>query len=205
MVMLGASGAVMTPLGEEKAPTFGAFIDCWQALPRDRHPLVPCISACTPATLGPLMAYVALAVYNGKYDMRTTFVGSEIERLAGTVTDGMNYYDSMSDDLKAATHMFHKYLLETPCGAYVGDVVTAKSGLIYRFETMQFPLCDQQGQVRHIIAFGQGRSPIRDRLTRTEQDHRVSNLQDMHYLDIGAGAPAARIIDFEFSTGKPAG
>lgn len=192
----------MVSILENNTPSFGEFVDCWQALPREHHALVPSITACSPVSLGRLMPFIALGAYRGKYELRTTYVGSEIERLAGTVTDDMNYYDSMSDDLKAATHVFHQYLLDTPCGAYIADIITAKSGLKYRFETMQFPLCDDTGAVNYLMVFGQGRSSIKDRMSREELDHSVSNIQDMHYLDIGAGAPAGHIIDFKFFSGK---
>lgn len=180
---------------------FGEYLDCWRALPRRHHSLLPCVKDCTPNTLGSLLPYIALARYDGKYQMITTFVGTEIERLAGTVTDGMNYYDSMTPDLKKSTHIFHKILLGTPCGAYVSDIVTTNTGAQYRFETMQFPLCDKQGEIKYIMAFGYGRSPVKGRLSRQPNDHKTGNLSDLHFLDVGAGAPDDCIINFKLRPG----
>lgn len=175
---------------------FDAFHKCWQALPRKNHPLVPSLKDCNPGTLGPMISNIALARYDGKYQMYLTFVGTEMERLSGTAAQKINYYDTMTDELKRGTHFFHKTLFGTPCGAYVADIITIETTR-YLFATMQFPLCDEDGNLRHLIAYGYGRSPIDASQSRAVSDHSTGNLRDLSFIDIGAGAPATKIVNFK--------
>ena len=120
-----------------------------------------------------------------------------MERLSGLGTTGENYYSLISDDLKPLMNFHHQTIFNTPCGAYVGDVITTRSGNTYLFETMQFPICDSTGKVNYLLAYGYGRSPAGDLGRRDVSDRTGQHIRELHYMDLGAGAPSSCIIDFE--------
>lgn len=184
----------------EKIENFEAFLNCWEALPRDHHPFLPAKSACTPVTLGALLPQSGIFEYCGKFDLRIRFIGSELERLSGIRvgdTQEGNYYSLLPDEFKPMMHGYHKAVFGTPCGAYVGDVLTTKAGSSYLFETMQFPLCDDKGDVRYLLAYGYGRVPTGDLGGRDVHDRTQAHIRDLHYMDLGGGAPSSCIINFE--------
>ncbi len=121
-----------------------------------------------------------------------------MERLSGMADTGANYYDLIAGDLKPLMHQYHQTIFGTPCGAYVGDVITTRSGATYLFETMQFPLCDENGNVRYLLAYGYGRNPTDELGDRDVSDRTGGHIRELHYMDLGAGAPASCIINFEF-------
>ncbi len=120
-----------------------------------------------------------------------------MERLSGLGTTGKNYYSLISDDLKPLMNFHHKTIFTTPCGAYVGDLITTRSGNSYIFETMQFPVCDSNGDVRFLLAYGYARSAAGDLGGRDVSDRTGQHIRDLHYLNLGAGAPSSCIIEFE--------
>ncbi len=120
-----------------------------------------------------------------------------MERLSGLLVSNENYYSLISDDLKPLMNFHHKTLFETPCGAYVGDVITTRSGSSYLFETLQFPVCDSSGKVCYLLAYGHSRSPAEDLGERDVSDRTGQHIRELHYMDLGAGAPSSCIIDFE--------
>jgi len=135
--------------------------------------------------------------YDAKYELTILFVGTEMERLSGLIASGKNYYSLISDDLKPLMNFHHKTLFETPCSAYVGDVITTRSGNSYLFETLQFPVCDSSGKVCYLLAYGHSRSHAADLGERDVSDRTGQHIRDLHYMDLGAGAPDSCIINFE--------
>lgn len=133
-------------------------------------------------------------------NMKVLFYGSGLERISGIKVTGMNYYDLLPPEFVKPLSIFHAYVLGTPCGAFVGDVITTPSGNRYLYESLQYPLADEDGTVKYLLVYGQARKPYGE-----EEDgerHLASigraSIKDMHYLDLGAGAPSAHIREFEF-------
>lgn len=180
-----------------QSETFEEFLAAWEKLPRKNHAFLPSRHDCNPATLGGLLTYAAVLKYQGPGVLTIQFVGTEMERLSGLTATGVNYYDLISDDLKPLMHIYHKTIFGTPCGAYIGDMITTRSGNTYLFETMQFPVCDGDGQVNHLLAYGYGRKPAGDLGGRDVSDRKGQHIRDLHYMDLGAGAPSTCIINFE--------
>lgn len=183
----------------EKTDNFEAFLACWSSLPRDHHPFLPSKSACTPATLGALLPQCALFEYQGKHNLQILFVGSEMERLSGLTLQHSqkNYYDFLPEHFKPMMDVYHSIVFGKACGAYVGDVITTPSGASYLFETMQFPVCDDDGRVRFLLAYGYGRKPTGETGAREMSDRAANHIRDLHYMDLGGGAPTSCIIDYE--------
>jgi hypothetical protein len=180
----------------EISKEFDAFKRCYETLPRRNHALVPNVKDCNPSTLGSMLANIAIARHDGKYEMYLVFTGTEMERLSGTAAQKINYYDTMTEDLKHGTYFFHTTLTGTPCGAYVADIITIKSNQ-YTFATMQFPLCDDDGIIKYLVAYGYGRNAIDARQAREVSDHSTGNLRDLTFIDIGAGALDTKIVNFK--------
>lgn len=176
---------------------FEQFLDVWNKLPRNSHPFLPSKDDCNPTNFGALLPQTALLRYDGKYELTILFVGTEMERLSGLTVSGENYYSLISDDLKPLMNFHHKTVFTTPCGAYVGDVITPLSGSSYLFETLQFPICDRDGKVRYLLAYGHSRSPAESLNERDINDRTGQHIRDLHYMDLGAGAPSSSIINFE--------
>jgi len=180
-----------------KTENFESFLDVWNKLPRSAHAFLPSKDECNPGNLGSLLSQTALFRYDAKYQLTILFVGSEMERLSGLGSTGENYYSLISDDLKLSMNFHHKTIFNTPCGAYVGDVITPRNGNSYLFETMQFPVCDSNGEVKFLLAYGYGRRDTGNLGERDVSDRTGQHIRDLHYMDLGAGAPDNCIIDFE--------
>ena len=48
------------------------------------------------------------------------------------------------------------------------------------------------------MAYGYGRKPFANTGRRSDESHQPSSIKDMQYIDIGAGAPASYVENFEF-------
>ena len=180
------------------APEFDPFLKAWHALPRRTHPVAPARRDINPITFGELLHHTGLAEMRAHKDLKVLFYGSGIERVSGLTVTGKNYYDLLPPEFVGPMSIFHDYILGTPCGAYVGDVVTVTGGSRYLYESLQFPVADDDGKVRYLLVFGQGRKPYNDDSGRDHASFGRANIKDMYYIDLGAGAPTSRIKDFEF-------
>lgn len=181
----------------DKSGNFEGFLKVWNELPRNHHEFLPSKSTCNPSNFGSLLSQTALFRYDARYQLTTVFVGTEMERLSGLGKPGENYYSLIADDLKPQMNFHHRTLFQTPCGAYVGDVITTTAGNSYLFETMQFPVCNDLGEVCFLLAYGHGRRPTNDLGGRDSSDRSGQHIRDLHYMDLGAGAPSSCIINFE--------
>ncbi|WP_262691125.1 PAS domain-containing protein [Kordiimonas aestuarii] len=177
---------------------FDSFLERWHMLPRSAHKLVPCKRDITPMQFGEMLQNIGIAEAVGHQDMRVLFYGSGIERVSGLKVTGKNYYDLLPPEFVKPLSVFHAYVLGTPCGAYVGDVVTTPGGSKYLYETLQYPLADEQGVVKYLMVYGLGRKPFGEEGDRDNANIGRDSIKEMRYLDLGAGAPAARIENFEF-------
>ena len=178
--------------------SFDSFQERWEALPRRSHPLLPCRKDITPAHFGEMIQNIGLAKQMGHLNMTVRFYGSGLERISGLKVTGMNYYDLLPAEFVKPMSVFHAYVLGTPCGAFVGDVVTTPSGNRYLYESLQYPLADENGDVCFLMVYGQARKPFAAEDERALASIGRANIKDMHYIDLGAGAPTARIVNFEF-------
>ncbi|WP_417450755.1 hypothetical protein [Kordiimonas sp.] len=111
---------------------------------------------------------------------------------------GKNYYDLLPASFHKPMSIFHNNMLDTPCGAYVADVIGTTAGTRYIHHTLQLPAADEAGNICYLIAFGLARRPYGDQGIRTETSHQPSNIKELFYIDLGAGMPSAYIKDFEF-------
>ena len=176
---------------------FDDFLNTWKDLPRSHHPFLPSIKDCNPSSLGALLPQCAIFHYTAKHQLMLQFVGTEMERLSDLSATGTNYYDMIADDFKPLMNHYHRTVFGVPCGAYIGDVITTTSGATYLFETMQFPVADNEGTPCYLLAYGYGRRPTGDLGGREAEDRSGQHLRDLHYMDMGAGAPSSCIINFE--------
>lgn len=179
-------------------PGFDAYYSAWARLPRRTHALLPCRHDVTPATFGSLLHFMALTEMIAPYNLQIFYAGSGFERNAGLPITECNYYDLLPKAFHEPMAKFHEILLGTPCGAVISDVIVTSQDSRYIHETMQLPLADEDGDVCYLMAFGLGRKPFEDPSGRTEASHQPGNIKELHYLDLGAGAPTARIEDFIF-------
>mgnify|MGYP003647924906 CR=1 FL=1 len=179
-------------------PEFDNFLACWHQLPRRAHSILPCKSDITPFSFGEVLKHVGFAEMLAPYNLKIFFAGSGFERNAGFEVTGKNYYDILPKAFQEPMAAFHKYLLGTPCGAYIADVISTTSGNQYIHHNVQMPVCDDTGQVKYLLAYGLDRKPYDDKGTRTDSSHAPSNIKDMFYIDLGAGAPSAYVTDFKF-------
>lgn len=176
---------------------FEDFLDIWSKLPRSSHAFLPCKDECNPSNFGALLSQTALLRYDAEYQMTILFAGTEMEQLSGMANASDNYYSLVSEDLKPLLNFHHKIIFNTPCGAYVGDVITTPSGNSYLFETMQFPVCESSGEVKYLLVYGAGRGPAGDLGGRNVSDRTGQHIRDLRYMDLGAGSPGRCIVDFE--------
>lgn len=179
-------------------PEFSPFMSAWDNLPRQVNPVVPHKKDISPALFGEFLHLVCVTEMVARRHLKILFVGSEFERLAGFGADLENYYDMLPAKFMAQTEIFHDIVLGTPCGAFIGDVITTTSGVCYLHETVHLPLADADGEVRYLMVYGVGRKPTSDYSPRSTGNHNESNIKELRYLDLGAGAPADRIRDFRF-------
>ena len=179
-------------------PSFDSFQERWHSLPRRAHPLLPCRKDVTPAHFGEMIQNIGIAEYRDHLNMTVQFYGSGLERISGLKVTGMNYYDLLPREFIKPMSVFHAYILGTPCGAFVGDVVATPSGNRYLYESLQYPLADEKGEVRYLMVYGHARKPLEHQDERALNSIGRASIKDMHYLDLGAGAPSARIENFEF-------
>ncbi|MCJ9427508.1 PAS domain-containing protein [Kordiimonas marina] len=180
------------------SPEFTPFLACWQALPRSRHPFLPARSDCTPARLGPFLPNIGIGLHQGPGKMEVLYYGSVLEQVSGLKVTGMNYYDLLPEVFRSPLMKFHHLLFSTPCGAYIADFVKTEAGNQYLYESLQFPLTDDKGTPTYLLLYGLGRKPFTDKTDRNIEGIGRRAIKEMHYLDIGAGAPSARIEDFIF-------
>jgi hypothetical protein len=177
---------------------FTPFLDQWNDLPRDSHAVLPQRTDISPVTFGPFLPLMCIAEFMAQRHMQIVYAGSEFERLAGFSPDVENYYDLLADDFADAAAVFHRIIRDAPCGAFIGDVITTTSGARYLHETLHLPLADEAGMPRYLLIYGVGRKPAGENGTRTWENHRASQIKELHYLDLGAGAPTQRVENFKF-------
>lgn len=180
------------------ASEFSDFQSCWADLPRSAHPLVPAKRDVTPARFGEMLHYIGIAEARGHQNMQVLFYGAGIERVSGIRVTGRNYYDLLPPAFVKPLTVFHDYILRTPCGAYVSDVIVAPSGTRYEYRSLQYPLCDDAGNVKYLLVYGRARIPYDDGSERDKASFQPDRIKDMYYIDLGAGAPKARIENFVF-------
>ena len=116
----------------------------------------------------------------------------------GLAVTGKNYYDLLPETYHQSMSVFHSILQDTPCGAYIVDAIETTSGNRYVHETLQLPISDEFGEVRYLLVYGLDRKPYGDRGSRTDESHQPSNIKEMHYIDLGAGAPTVCVENFNF-------
>ncbi len=177
---------------------FAPFLNAWKNLPRKKHPLLPEKRDISPVLFGKFLHLVCITEFIAPRNMQIRFAGSEFERLAGFGKGLTNYYDILPEQFVESTEIFHQLIRTTPCGAFVGDVITATSGARYMHETIHLPLVDDEGKVRYLMIYGVGRKPYGDQTPRSQGNHNESNIKELHYMDLGRGAPAAKVQDFKF-------
>ncbi len=182
----------------ELSEEFDTFLAYWDALPRERHPFLPSKQHITPARFGGVIQNIGIAERIGDLDMRVLFYGSGIERVSGIKVTGQNYYDLLPQEFVKPLSIFHAYVFEIPCGAYVGDIVTTSSGAQYLYETIQYPMVNEDGEVKYLLVYGLGRKPYGEESDRVSATIGRANIKEMHYIDMGAGAPSAHIENFKF-------
>ncbi|NVJ98584.1 MAG: PAS domain-containing protein [Alphaproteobacteria bacterium] len=179
-------------------PDFEPFMALWRNLPRTHHPVLPRRKDINPVLFGAYLPLIGIAEMVAPFHMQVIYAGSGYERSASFEVNGKNYYDLLPPDFAKPMAIFHEHILGTPCGAYIGDVITTSKGNQYLHESLQLPLCSDQGDVRYLMAFGVGRKQLDDASSRTAGDHNAGNIKEMHYVDLGAGTPKARIENFVF-------
>jgi len=128
--------------------------------------------------------------------MEVLYYGSMLEQISGLKVTGMNYYDLQPEAFRSPLMKFHDLIFSTPCGAYIADFVKTEAGNQYLYESVQFPLTNDEGDPCYLLLYGVGRKPFADRTDRSLEGIGRRAIKEMHYLDIGAGAPTARIEDF---------
>ena len=177
---------------------FEPFMKAWKNLPRKKHSQLPQKKDISPLLFGEFLHLVCIAEFIAPRNMQIRFAGSEFERLAGFGTGIENYYDTLPERFVESTEVFHHLIRTTPCGAFVGDVITATSGARYMHETIHLPLVGDEGETRYLMIYGVGRKPYGDQSPRSSGNHNESNIKELHYMDLGQGAPAAYVQNFKF-------
>lgn len=176
---------------------FEPFMEVWRGLPRRTHPLLPSRTDIVPEAFGELLSCMALTNMLGPRNLNIFFIGSHFEWNASLEASGQNYYDLLPEEFHEPMATFHKTLMETPCGAFISDVITTAHGSEYTHDTLQMPYADEEGIVHYLMAYGYGRKPYADYAQRTVKSHRPSSIKDLHYIDLGAGVPAFYIENFK--------
>ncbi|SDE48406.1 PAS domain-containing protein [Kordiimonas lacus] len=178
--------------------TFRPFTERWNDLTRGAHTILPCRSDLSPLRFGEFLPHICVTERIGPMDLPIRYAGSAFERAAGYPLTGRNYYDLLPEAFKKSVAVFHDYIVNTPCGAFVRDIISTDTGSRYLHETIHLPLADDAGQVRYVMAYGLGRKDIEDRGIRPLEDQSDSHIKDLFYLDLGAGAPTDYIENFIF-------
>ncbi|NVJ98583.1 MAG: PAS domain-containing protein [Alphaproteobacteria bacterium] len=184
----------MSLLPSEIAP----FLEAWNRLPRGIHPTLPQKKDINPIQFGEFLHLVCITELVCPRNLQIRYAGSEFERLAGFTIELKNYYDMLPPQFVDTTEQFHSRLMGTPCGAYVSDMITSGSGSSYLHQTVHLPLSDEKGEVRYLLIYGFGNKPVGDHEPRRQGNHNARNIKELHYLDLGTGAPAAYVSNFEF-------
>ena len=185
-------------------PEFEKFEHCWRGLPKSNHPLLPSRREVNPATFGELLHQTCLGEWVTPGEMRLFYAGSGFERNAGFQVTGQNYYSLLPAFFVPVVKNFHAQLFGTPCGAYVGDLVTTTTGGRHMHYTMHLPLTDDGGVPRYLLIVGLDRKPAGDLGQRAPASVGESSIKDLAYLDLGAGVPAGYVKGFVRHTGKAA-
>lgn len=183
---------------DKLSDSFTPFVRRWLALPRERHPLLPCRSDLSPTTFGEFLPQLCVTESIAPMKLPIVYAGTAFERAAGYPLTGINYYALLPEGFRKSVAQFHAFILKTPCAAFVRDVITTDRGSRYLHETLHLPMADDEGNVRYVIAYGMGRRPLEDRSERPVEDQRDSHIKDLRYLNLGAGAPAGYIKNFVY-------
>jgi len=178
--------------------TFLPFTQRWLELPREAHALLPRRSDLSPKRFGRFLTQICVTEMIAPMNLPIRYAGSTFERAAGYPLTGVNYYDLLPEHFKKSVATFHAYIMDTPCGAFVRDIVSTDSGSRYLHETLHLPLVDDAGMVRYVMAYGLGRKAFDDKGMRPLDDQTDAHIKDLRYLDLGAGAPATTIENFIF-------
>jgi hypothetical protein len=181
---------------------FSHFQQCWRALPRQVHPLLPRKRDITPALFGELLHQMCIGERENSNQLQLLFAGTGFERNAGFAAMGANYYEAVPKPFVSAIRRFHDNLFTTPCAAYVSDHVTSTTGTHYLHHTLHLPATDDTGEPRYLIVFGLDRKPASDIGSRSQGSVGESSIKELAYLDLGAGAPSGYISDFVSRHGK---
>jgi len=182
----------------DKIEGFEEFLDAWEQLPRAQNAILPSKKDITPANFGHLMPNIGIARFNGLGDLTFSYYGSQIESLSSMMLTNKNYYDLLSKQFTKAMAAFHHQLFNTPCGAYVEDVISTASGSRYIFKNLQFPILGEQGTPQYMIVYANARKPADDKSLRDEAQLQASSIKTLKYIDLGAGAPSNYVKDYQY-------
>ncbi len=183
--------------------SFTPFLEKWNGLDRHAHPILPCRADLSPLRFGEFLPNICVTERLGPMNLPIRYAGSAFERAAGYPLNGKNYYNLLPKAFRKSVAVFHDYIVSTPCGAFVRDIISTDSGSRYLHETIHLPLVDNAGDVRYVMAYGLGRKAIDDKGTRPIEDQSDSHIKDLFYLDLGAGAPTTCIENFIFHKKGP--
>ena len=181
-----------------KDKRFDAFWDLWNRLPRRDHAFLPCRQDLSSAEMAPFLPRMGIAEWHGTMSLFMTFFGSEIEKMSGANLHQCNFYDFLDPNLRDPMKRFHNVIFNTPCGAYVGEVLTVDNGQNYLFENIQVPVIGKSGQPDVLLIYAHARTTIPHGPLRKQASSTASTIRDFHYIDLGGGAP-----DFAMENHKP--
>ncbi|MFC3053417.1 PAS domain-containing protein [Kordiimonas pumila] len=172
---------------------FHDFLSFWDALPRTLHPFLPAKADITPANCGKLLPHMGIGRYNAPGNIYVLFYGTLLEKATGIAPTGKNFFDTLPPESHEAIKLFHSIIFERMCAAYVVYLIASSDKLYYSYRTLQLPAVDEEGIPRYLIIYGTALQPEHNYNKRAFMGMDQKNVKEMHYIDLGNGAPTFKI------------
>ncbi len=139
---------------------------------------------------------VAISNWTDEKTFLLKLSGTNVDRLFGYNRTGMTLEQFTEPEYYDDIYFFYFAQIFQPCAGFTRTKLRNMKGLVFEVEALSFPLCDEEGEVRHLISFVE---VISDRANQwhsnsfgkiTEHDTTESK-----FLDLGWGTPNMTVKD----------
>ncbi len=119
-----------------------------------------------------------------------TVIGSAVDEILHMSLTGLNLLDMYPADLKALVDDFYQSILRQPCGGLFTRNLESSFGKVKGYQSLLLPIADDAGTICQMVGVITVSGMVEESPGFGHpEDIRSVKLLDMHYLDIGFGAP----------------
>lgn len=169
------------------APNCRRFLETWQSWRSGSA--VPVRAEARPESLGRLLGAVSVLEVVAPDRIVIRLVASDIENFAGRTRKGENFVKLVRPDEQALRIERHQNVVNTPCGGCGRVLLTVGTQVVASVHGLMLPVAAEAGAAASFVYVATDIQGEKDWDVIPPGTAGVA--RDFHYIDIGAGLPAA--------------